>query len=199
MVYIKSYDAPPINRGEILRYAGGAEDAAAVRLMESCIEEMEAGLSYKVCYTELPLLSLGSQIKMGDIAFSSADLAKCLIGCDRVMVFAATVGIYADRLIRKYSAVSPARTLMLEAVGSERTESLCDAFCCDMQREAEARGEKLRPRFSAGYGDLPLELQREIFALLDPPKRIGLTLSESLLMVPAKSVTAIVGIYRREK
>ena len=62
--------------------------------------------------------------------------------------------------------------------------------------KAEYRGLPLSARFSAGYGDVPLELQRDIFALLDCPRRIGLTLNESLLMSPSKSVTAIVGISR---
>lgn len=51
-----------------------------------------------------------------------------------------------------------------------------------------------RPRFSPGYGDLPLSAQREIFAVLDCGKRIGLMLNDSLLMSPSKSVTAFVGI-----
>ena len=52
----------------------------------------------------------------------------------------------------------------------------------------------LPPRFSPGYGDLPLSLQRDIFRVLDCPRKIGLTLNESLLMSPSKSVTAIVGL-----
>ena len=50
------------------------------------------------------------------------------------------------------------------------------------------------PGFSPGYGDLPLDLQREIFAALDCPKRIGVSLNESLLMSPSKSVSAIIGL-----
>ena len=53
---------------------------------------------------------------------------------------------------------------------------------------------QLRPRFSPGYGDLPLELQKDVFRVLDCPRKIGLSLNESLLMSPSKSVTAIIGI-----
>ena len=79
---------------------------------------------------------------------------------------------------------------MFDALATERIEALCDVFCEDIEKEYG----KTRPRFSAGYGDLPLELQREIFSVLDCPKSIGLTLTDSLLMSPSKSVTAIVGI-----
>ena len=80
---------------------------------------------------------------------------------------------------------------MMQAVGAERVEALCDAFCEQFRRE---NGVGLRPRFSPGYGDLPLAAQRELFALLDCPRKIGLTLNESLLMSPTKSVTAFAGI-----
>ena len=74
----------------------------------------------------------------------------------------------------------------MQALGAERVEALCDAFC------AEFEGAKMR--FSPGYGDLPLDTQRALFALLDCPRKLGLTLNESLLMSPSKSVTAIMGL-----
>ena len=54
-------------------------------------------------------------------------------------------------------------------------------------------------RYSPGYGDLPLELQREIIRVLDCGRTIGITLTESLLMQPSKSVTAVIGMKEREK
>ena len=74
--------------------------------------------------------------------------------------------------------------------GMERIEALCDAFCKDLSMEYGA----LTPRFSPGYGDLPLDIQRSVFRFLEPEIKIGLTLSESLIMCPSKSVTAFVGI-----
>ena len=84
---------------------------------------------------------------------------------------------------------------MFQSIGAERIETLCDAFCKDISSEL---GVTLKPRFSAGYGDLPLEAQKDIFRVLDCSKKIGLTLNDSLLMSPTKSVTAIVGIGGNE-
>ena len=78
--------------------------------------------------------------------------------------------------------------------GLERIEALCDEFCRDMERELALLGFCTTKRFSPGYSDLPLEIQRDIFRVLGCEKRIGLMLNESLLMSPSKSVTAIVGI-----
>ena len=97
-----------------------------------------------------------------------------------------------DRLIARYSSLSPVRALCLQAIGAERIESLCDTFQTELCY-ATFHG-RIHARFSPGYGDLPLDFQREIFRTLDCPRRIGLSLSESLLMSPSKSVTALIGI-----
>ena len=62
------------------------------------------------------------------------------------------------------------------------------------EEEAVAKGMSLRPRFSPGYGDLPLTVQKEFMTLLDCAHLIGINLNESLLMSPSKSVTAIIGM-----
>ena len=124
---------------------------------------------------------------------SSRDLWKTFDGCDRVILFAATIGLPIDRLILRYGKISPSKALFLQAIGAERIEALCELFFTDMQEEKRKDGYLLRPRFSAGYGDFPLEAQKEIFASLDCARKIGLSLNESLLMSPTKSVTALIG------
>ena len=94
-----------------------------------------------------------------------------------------------DRLIAKYNRISPSKALIFQAIGAERAESLCDLFCDEMKEKYSTN-----PRYSPGYGDLPLDIQRDIFAVLDCPRKIGLTLNDSLLMSPSKSVTAIIGV-----
>ena len=124
----------------------------------------------------------------------STSLAKRLAGCSRAVIFAATVGAQLDRLVTRYSAVSPAKALLLDTIGTERVEALCDTVCAELASKYASEGLLVRPRFSAGYGDIPLSMQKDIFAVLDCPKKIGVSLGEGLLMSPAKSVTAIVGV-----
>ena len=190
------YPSPEIKRREILRYMGcKAGDSQIDGLLDSCICESSNALSYKVVYTEVPILKDRDGIKLGEITIVSRDLQKCLSGCDKAIIFAATVGLGIDRLINKYGRINPSRAVCFQAIGAERIEALCDAFCKDVSQKYAEHCRKLRPRFSPGYGDLPLSLQRDIFNLLSCEKRIGLTLNDSLLMSPSKSVTAIVGIY----
>ena len=187
-VLTRDYAAPPVSEREILRYAGcqsSKTDEATVALMHDCIAEIEGGLTFKVCYSELNALSLA---RFTDV---SRQLKRLLADCRTTVLFGATVGVELDRRIARYGVLAPARALMMQAIGAERIEALCNAFCDDLGREYNTA---ITPRFSAGYGDLPLDTQRDIFAILDCPRHIGLTLNDSLLMSPSKSVTAFVGI-----
>ena len=187
-INVKSYAAPEFCRSEILRYAGTSRaDEKLSELISECIAEAADVLSYKVCYTELSLAINGDECDLSLFKVKSKNLAKSLCGAKSVIVFAATVGFGIDRLIAKYSRLSPAKALIFQAIGAERIEALCDTFCKDGICGVHT------PRFSPGYGDLSIEVQRDIFAILGAQKRLGLSLNESLLMSPSKSVTAFIG------
>ena len=193
MVYKKNYIAPPIDKCEALRYAGAKEDdPTLIALIDECTTEAADILSYKLCYAEYPITSVENTVDFGFTSIESRSLSERLADCDSAIIFAATVGIGIDRLIAKYSRVSPSRALLLQGLGAERIEALCDLFVSELSQT----GYSLTSRFSAGYGDLSLTYQREIFRALDCAKNIGLTLNESLLMSPTKSVTAIIGVKR---
>ena len=165
-------------------------------LVDSVIEEGLPLLRYRVCFCELPLTQgPNGGLCIGNREIPGKDLAHCLSGCSRVLLFAATLGIELDRRITRYSAGKPSRALALQALGAERVESLCEFFLRDLKEEYAKRGLSMRPRFSPGYGDLPLEFQKEMFSLLNCSKHVGLSLNESLLMSPTKSVTAVVGLF----
>ena len=190
-IFTKVFPSPDFNRGEILRYAGVRETTPEIdALLDECLKEIDGIFTYKVCYGVFPLCVNGEEIDLSFTKTVSKDLAKTLQNSENFILFAATVGFELDRFITRYSKISPSKALMFQAIGTERIESLCDAFCADMEKEFG----NLTPRFSSGYGDLSLEIQKDFFAVLDPNRKIGLTLNESLVMTPSKSVTAIVGI-----
>lgn len=196
MILTRNYEEPPICEKEILRYAGcKSSDDELLQLLRTCIEEVRGKLTYKVCYRELPVTITEGTSDFGCLTAQSRNLAKNLKDCKTAIVFAATLGVEIDRLIAKYSRISPSKALMIQAIGAERIEALCDAFCEDVARE---KTMALKPRFSPGYGDLPLEIQKDIFQILDCSKRIGVSLNGSLLMSPSKSVTAFVGLTESE-
>ncbi|MBO5939280.1 MAG: hypothetical protein J6Q82_07285 [Clostridia bacterium] len=191
-VLVRSYDAPLVRRDEILRYAGVRGTASEIEpLLVECLAEVESALTYSVCYSEFPIVERDGTLEFGFLTTESRDLKKALTNCSSGIVFAATVGISLDRMIHRASTTSPTKALLLQAIGAERIEALCDLFCDELRREQSQF--RFRPRVSPGYGDIPIELQKNIFALLDCPKRIGLSLNQSLILSPSKSVTAFVG------
>lgn len=197
-VFVRTYDAPPVRRDEILRYAGvRGEGAELAPLLSECLEEAKMALNYSVCYAEFSITRREDALDLGFVTTTSRDLQKNLADCSSGIVFAATVGLGIDRLIARYARVSATKALLFQAIGAERIESLCEVFCRELSEEQG--DDLLHPRFSPGYGDLPLELQKEIVSYLDCPKRIGLHLNQSLLLSPTKSVTALVGRERREE
>lgn len=198
-VHVYSLDLPPIHAREVLRYMGARETTEEVSaLLTECIEELGETLTCRVCWREIDVRIDGKGLDLGFAKTESRALSQNLKDCDRAILFAATTGLGIDRLITRYTRISPARALCFDAIGAERIEALCDAFCERMEEKYQKSGFGLRPRFSPGYGDLPLSLQRDIFNVLDCPKRIGLSLNESLIMSPTKSVTAFVGVSRQD-
>ena len=194
-IYVECLSAPEVDRREALRYAGVREsDRITEDLLTKCIAEAEGKLIYKVCYRAFDLHLNGEKADLGFASVKSSALAKRLDGCEKIIVFCATVGSEFDRLIAKYNILSPSAAVMMQALGSERVEALCDAFCANIGEDTGNTGYSCTTRFSPGYGDLPLDLQRDIFAALDCTKKIGVSLNNNLFMTPTKSVTAIIGL-----
>lgn len=201
-VFVKKYSGEEpgfeVNEREVWRYSGylglqESVDDELGKLLDSVKEELKGAFVYRVCYRRM---ELSWQEDRPQLTFGrdSEDLAKCLKGSSEVILFAATVGLEVDRHIAKYQRFSPTKALLMQALGAERVETLCNVFNREMKEQALQEGFSCTPRYSPGYGDLPLETQREVFRLLDCNRQIGISLNESLLMTPSKSVTAIFGL-----
>ena len=180
---------PRIDKKEVLRYAGQKAEADPKLAEELDKVIKEAELSYKVCFARTEAVPFEHE---------SSDLKMLLDDASAVYLFAVTVGNALDRQIAKYQKTSPTKALLLDALGTERVEALCTKFVMDMQANEISRGNTLTKRFSPGYGDLPLETQSEMFKALDIGKRIGVSLSDSFLMTPSKSVTALMGVKKAQ-
>ena len=86
--------------------------------------------------------------------------------------------------------------LLYDALASAAIEQVCDAAAGELHRALPELYQTWR--FSPGYGDFPLEVQPMLLAVLDAPKRIGLCATDSLLLTPTKSVTALIGLSETE-
>ena len=108
-----------------------------------------------------------------------------------VVFLCGTIGAEFDAWQRRLSVTSAADALLSQQIGLDAVEKVMDELEEKAKAEVEGEGRKLLPRKSPGYGDLPLELSRTILEELDAPRKIGVSITESNLLVPSKSVTAI--------
>ena len=197
IINLSSASLPPHSYKEIARYMkADVTNNETKALIDKCIQECDKQISAKIVYKEFQISCIDDTLDLGFAATKSNDIKRLLLNnnCTSIILFAATLGIGIDRLLLKYSRTSPATALCIQAIGAERVEALCNAFSLELKEKFASLGHSLTPRFSPGYGDLPLSLQRDIFAALECEKHLGLTLNDSLLMSPTKSVTAIIGI-----
>lgn len=130
-------------------------------------------------------------LKNTSLVFEGKDISNHLTGCDKVVVMACTTGDGIDKLLRKYKVFDMTRAIVSDCLGSALIEQICD----EAQREICEKIDGFTTwRYSCGYGDFPLKTQKDIVNVLNMPKTIGVTLSDSLLMTPVKSVTAVFGV-----
>ena len=125
----------------------------------------------------------------------SASLSKHLAGCHAVYLVCATIGAVFDALQRRTAATSPSDAFVLQAIGAAAIEAWTDETELAIRGEL-GEDETLVSRYSPGYGDYPLEAQRRLLSLLDAPRKVGVSLTDNLLMAPSKSVSAIIGVAR---
>ena len=118
--------------------------------------------------------------------------------CREGILYAVTLGPEADRLLRRWSAQSMAKAAVGQAVCAAWLDDLCAAYCAILEQDL-APGEYLTPPYSPGYGDWDLGAQPLVLDLLQAPMRLGLTLTAGGMLVPEKSVTALVGISDRKE
>ena len=186
------------DRNEAVRYLGyrGTQpDAAVERNLARCASELQAAVQPRSVFRRFALTHLKEDtLSVADVTVCSKNLAYNLKGCVAVYLMAATLGVAADRLIARASAVRMSDAVLYQAAAAAMIETYCDEVNEIIVREAEADGLYCRPRFSPGYGDFPITHQHDFSRLLDTPRKIGLTVTASCLLAPVKSVTAMIGL-----
>lgn len=180
----------------VLRYMGTPPDRAdpALRaLARQCADRIPdlAAPKWLSLTTGIELTPDGVKLDSG-LLLPGGDLTRHLDGCGRAVIFCLTLGAQVDAAIRREEHSDMLRSLALDCAASTAVELLCD----QVEEEVRARfpGCYFPFRFSPGYGDLPLTVQPALLSLLDAPRRAGLCASQSCILTPRKSVTAILGV-----
>ena len=122
------------------------------------------------------------------------DIAKHLEHCNRCVLLAVTLGIQMDAFQRKMAVEDMAAAVAIDAAASVLAEALAEQAEQQLRAEQRQKGCYLTGRYSPGYGDFPIAVQNQLITLLDAPRAIGLFVTDSHLLTPRKSITAVCGI-----
>lgn len=186
---------------EAIRYLGygrNAVDERTSRMIEESFKELEGCANAKSVYRIFECtMDAEESLLIGNVRVHSKNLYKNLKNCREVILFAATLGIETDRLLKRYSISDMSRAVVLQACAAAYLEEYCDN--CQNELEDSLQGRWLRPRFSPGYGDFDIRHQEDILKMLDAMKRIGIGRTESYMLTPTKSVTAVIGISQTKE
>ena len=186
-----------INKKEVERYLGYGKnipDERTTELIEECIRQIEKIAQPRSIYRIFDLKLKEDQIEAAGMKMQSRNLARNLKGCEKIVFFAATLGNEPDILMNRYSRLQISKAAVLQAVGAAAIEDYCNRCQKKIEEQAAAEGFYVRPRYSPGYGDLPLAIQGRFLDTIEATKRAGIYLSEGDIMLPEKSVTAIMGV-----
>lgn len=183
------------DKQEILRYLGAPHSNETLdALISRAQKELEAAARPRHTYRLVEVQTEGGAAALGGTRIESGSLAQHLAGCREAFLFACTLGPGVDALIKRATFTEMPMVPVLQACSAAYIEVYADQAQQELEAYAARRGLYLRPRYSPGYGDFPLSAQEFFFAVLGIPKRLGVALTENYLMVPFKSVTAVVGL-----
>ena len=183
---------------EVYRYLGymghTPQEDDARRIAEG-IRKTEDVAAPKACYGLFDIKVEDGYVTMPYGRVHSKSLSKWISGCSSAYIFAATVGAPVDRMIKTAAFRSMSEAAILQACGAAAVEEFCNILNEKLDAESAENGRCNVKRYSPGYGDLELkENQKGVFAVLTPGKYIALSLMDTFIMSPEKSVTAIIGV-----
>lgn len=189
-----------MDKKEVLRYLGYRGQDINEELKEKtehmiklCLEKASPLYGYRLFETAEN--ETGIALKSTDVILKGESIKKHLKGANICAIMAITLGVGIERQLSVLQHSDMPGAVIFNAACTALTEEVADR-CCDLiKEEAESKGFTTGKRYSPGYGDLPVEQQKDILSLLDAQKKLGITLTDSFFMVPRKSVTAVIGLY----
>jgi small nuclear ribonucleoprotein (snRNP)-like protein len=192
-----------IDKGEVIRYLGGKNkkiDEQMNSIIDECIEEAKQYIKEKYTYKNFDLDKTkdGIVVKGTKLVLEGENIKKHLMNSDSCAIMVATVGVIIENKIRYYEKTNLTKAMILDSCATVAVEELCDEVEGKIKEEAKLRGLGITYRYSPGYGDLSINVQKEIANIVGAYKYVGVTVTENSLLLPRKTVTAIIGYQDKE-
>jgi hypothetical protein len=189
-----------VNKSEHLRYMGysgqGIDDELNSRI-EAVAAKCERTIEPKYCYNvyEIKETDEGIELLGTGVTFLGQDIANHMKGATHCAVMAATIGMGVERELMRMEYKSVSDALIFNAACTCLIEQVADRCEAEIIKLAKSRDMTTDYRYSPGYGDFPLGQQPDVLRLVCADTRIGINLTESMLMIPRKSVSAVIPMF----
>lgn len=184
-----------INKNEILKilqYRGSEIPKDIDLIIDTSIEDLRKYSKIKYKYKEYPKDHEDlEKILLGD------GINKLLFSSNKILLVAVTLGREIEFLIRKYSYSDLVRSVILDATASAGVESIMNEI--NEYLISNYKPMYLTDRFSPGYGDMPISVQKDFLNLLNGEKNLGVSTTSTGIMIPRKSITAIIGVSNEKQ
>lgn len=191
-----------VKQSEILHYLGykgQPVDENTAQLIRIGLAEIHELARNRYAYGLFDLTRGDGSLMLANSTLSlpGRDIEKHLQYSSRCAVMAVTLGLEVDQRLAYYAKTDLTRGVVLDACTSAAVEALCDQVEEEIRDRVLQQGLYLTSRYSPGYGDFPLALQSTTTTVLDAYRKIGLTITENSLLIPRKSVTAVIGLQEK--
>lgn len=188
-----------IDRGEAFRYMGFGDqtpDESFIKRVDDIEERLIKTAKPRFIWRLMQLSRNENGIcNAGSIKLNGISITEHLKDCNEAVFMAATLSSQADILISRANKINMTDALIADALASAGIEQICNK--AELLIGQELKDKYMTWRFSPGYGDLPIQLQEDFISILDAQRKIGLTVTDSYMLIPTKSVTAIIGISNK--
>ncbi|MDR1521459.1 MAG: methionine synthase [Streptococcaceae bacterium] len=196
----------PLKKSEILRYLGYRKKQELTTEISTIIDEIIIE-AQKIAKPRYCYQIFGLKIDENDntvevletkLVLTGKKIINHLYQAKQVALLVATLGVEVERKMQCYDISNTTKSLIMDAVCTDYIEKVCDLAEIDLKNKL-GNFWHLNSRFSPGYGDLPLSVQPKLLEITQALQKLGIHLSENLLMTPKKSVTGIIGIFDQKE
>ena len=189
-----------IDKKEVLRYRGHKGENISPQLdsvTDEIIKKISSYVTPRFVQGRFSVTQAEDGVLLENgLLLQGQDIKKHLVDCDECFIICATAGVGADTFIRTMSVTGSVYGLVADAAATATVEAVCDSVENQLRESLKAEKRYLTWRYSPGYGDFPFTQQPDILSLLKADRLIGVTCNESCMMIPSKSVTAVLGIAK---
>ena len=183
-----SCEIVPINRIELAARLGNGISVDS-DIIKQHIDIFNEKVTYRYAYTTVQCKCINDLCYLDETVVASSALSKVLKNSTEAILLAVTAGFDIDKLISKATLQNALAGFYVDAIASACIESYIEFISNDI-----CKGLNVTNRFSPGYADFPLDYQIHLLDRLSAKESIGIVLSNDYLMIPTKSITAVIGL-----